>query len=442
MGGGSGESTRREFLGQTGGVLAGAALAPRLDIARAAHVGGSDEVRIALVGCGGRGGGAALQAMNNAAGARVRLVALADAFGDRVESCHKALLAATGDDGRVDVPQERRFVGLDSFRQAIESDVHMVLLCTPPGPRPVHFETAVEAGKHVFMEKPVATDAPGVRRVMAANARAKEQGLLVAVGHHLRHEDKHRRIVEEIHGGALGELSYMRAYFNSGGVWVRRREPGQTEMQYQVRNWYYFTWMGGDHIVEQHVHDLDVCNWIQGGHPVQAQGMGGRQIRKGPEHGEIYDHHAVEFTYADGVKLFSFSRHMPGCWNSFAEHAHGAEGFASIEGHGPSLLQVAGREPQRWEREADGHQVEHDDLFAALLAGEPYNECDWAAESTMTAILGRMATYSGRVVDWDQAIASDLDLQPESWSWDAEAPLQPREDGTYACAVPGVTRAW
>ncbi len=442
MGGGSGESTRREFLGQTGGVLAGAALAPRLDIARAAHVGGSDEVRIALVGCGGRGGGAALQAMNNAAGARVRLVALADAFGDRVESCHKALLAATGDDGRVDVPQERRFVGLDSFRQAIESDVHMVLLCTPPGPRPVHFETAVEAGKHVFMEKPVATDAPGVRRVMAANARAKEQGLLVAVGHHLRHEDKHRRIVEEIHGGALGELSYMRAYFNSGGVWVRRREPGQTEMQYQVRNWYYFTWMGGDHIVEQHVHDLDVCNWIHGSHPVEAQGVGGRQVRVGKDYGEIYDHHSVEFTYADGVKLFSFCRHMPGCWSSFSQHAHGTKGHASIEGHGKSELFVTGREPRRWEREHHGHQIEHDHLFAALLAGEPYNEGDYAATSTMTAILGRMATYSGQVVRWDEALASNLDLQPESYAWDATPPVLPGEDGIYPCAVPGVTRAW
>ena len=435
-------TTRRESIGKTGRTLAGAALAGTLPAPRGARAARGDEIRLALIGCGGRGGGAALQALNNAAGANVRLVAMADAFEDRVTGCLRNLRDATRGDPRIDVPPERRFTGLDAYERAIASDVDMVLLCTPPGFRPAQFEAAVEAGRHVFMEKPLATDAPGVRRVLAANEKAREKGLLVAVGHHLRHETKHIEVVKRIHEGAIGELQYMRAYFNSAGVWVRRRQPGESEMQHQVRNWYYFTWLSGDHIVEQHVHDLDVCNWIQGGHPVQAQGMGGRQIRKGPEHGEIYDHHAVEFTFADGVKLFSFSRHMPGCWNSFAEHAHGAEGFASIEGHGPSLLQVAGREPQRWEREADGHQVEHDDLFAALLAGEPYNECDWAAESTMTAILGRMATYSGQVVDWDQAIASDLDLQPESRSWDAEAPVQPREDGTYACAVPGVTRAW
>ena len=434
-------TTRRQFIEGTGSALAGATIAGTLPAARSAHAAGDDETRIALVGCGGRGGGAALQALNNAAGAKVRLVALADAFEDRVEGCLQNLRAATDGDPRIDVPPERRFTGLDAGERAIASGVDMVLLCTPPGFRPAHFEAAVEAGKHVFMEKPVATDAPGVRRILAANQQAKEKGLLVAVGHHLRHETKHIEVVRRIHEGVIGKLSFMRAYFNSGGVWVRKRRPEQTEMQYQVRNWYYFTWLGGDHIVEQHVHDLDVCNWIHGDHPIEAQGMGGRQIRKGRDHGEIFDHHSVEFTYADGVKLFSSCRHMPGCWNSFAQHAHGTLGFASFEGHGQSLLQVDGRDPQRWQRDADGHQVEHDDLFRALLAGEPYNECDWAAASTMTAILGRMATYSGKVVTWDEALASDLDLQPKSYSWDAEAPVLPREDDTYACAIPGVTRA-
>ncbi len=435
-------TTRREFLEGTGGVLAGAALTGTLPIARSAHAAGSDEIRVALVGCGGRGGGAALQALNNAAGARVRLVALADAFEDQVTRCLEGLLAHTGGDSRIDVPEERRFVGLDAYERAIASDVDMVLMCTPPGFRPAQFEAAVEAGKHVFMEKPVAVAAPGVRRILAANAKAKEKGLVVGVGHHLRHETKHIEVVKRIHDGAIGGLSYMRAYFNSGGVWVRRRRPEQTEMEYQVRNWYYFTWLSGDHIVEQHVHDLDVANWIHGGHPVEAQGVGGRQVRKGKDHGEIFDHHTVEYTYADGVKLFSFCRHMPGCWGSFSEHAHGARGFVNIEGHGSSLLQVTGEEPRRWDRGPDGHQVEHDDLFAALLAGDPYNEVDWAADSTMTAILGRMATYSGKIVPWDEAIASDLDLQPASYAWDAEPPVKPGEDGIYPCAIPGVSRAW
>ena len=266
----------------------------------------------------------------------------------------------------------------------------------------------------------------------------------MAVGHHLRHEDKHRELVRRIHDGALGRLTFLRAYFNSGGLWKRPRQPGQTELQYQVRNWYYFTWLSGDHIVEQHVHDLDVGNWIARAHPVEAEGMGGRQVRKGKDFGEIFDHHAVEYTYADGLKMFSFCRQIDGCWGSFSEHAHGTRGFAAMEGHGTTELSVEGQKPVRWRRTADGHQVEMDDLFAALLAGKPYNEADYAAESTMTAILGRMATYSGKAVPWDEALKSNLTLGPKDLesAWDGEPPVQPDADGLYACAIPGATKAW
>ena len=284
--------------------------------------------------------------------------------------------------------------------------------------------------------------APGVRRVLAANQEAKRKGLVVAVGHHLRHETKHREVIERLQDGVIGDIPLTRAYFCSGGVWVRPRQEGESEMHYQIRNWYYFTWLSGDHIVEQHVHDLDVINWLKDGPPVQANGMGGRQVRKGPDYGEIFDHHGVEFEYADGSKLMSFSRHIPNCWNSFSEHAHGTKGHADIEGHGRSAIYVDGQEPMRWKRDRDGHQVEHDDLFAALLAGEPYNEGDYGAMSTMTAIMGRMATYSGRVVTWDEAINSQLDLSPNSLDFDAEAPISPRADGTYDCAVPGLTKAF
>jgi predicted dehydrogenase len=390
--------------------------------------------KLGLIGSGGRGTGALKNCLDacKILGVDAKVVAVADAFKDRTGGARGI--------GRV--PASNVFVGWDSYKKLLETDIDIVIMATPPNFRPTHFAASIEAGKHVFMEKPVATDAPGVRRILAANEIAKQKGLLVAVGHHLRHETKHIEVVKRIHQGAIGKLCYLRAYFNSGGVWVRKRQPEQTEMQYQVRNWYYFTWLGGDHIVEQHVHDLDVCNWIHGEHPVEAQGMGGRQVRKGPDHGEIFDHHTVEFTYADGVKLFSFSRHMPGCWNSFSEHAHGSKGHASIDGHGTSELFVAGQEPRRWRRLQDGHQVEHDHLFAALLAGEPYNEGDYAASSTMTAILGRMATYSGKIVRWDEALASDLDLQPASYAWDATPPVLPGEDGFYPCAIPGVTRAW
>ena len=432
---GHGKTSRRDFLkASTAGALAGG-----LGIARGVHAAGSDQIKVALIGCGGRGTGAAIQALSTKA--NVKLVAMADAFGDRLERSLKSILTRPVKD-RVDVPAERQFTGLDGYQQAIDCGVDMVLLCTPPGFRPMQFEAAVKAGKHVFMEKPVATDAPGVRKVLAVNKEAKKKGLLVAVGHHLRHEDKHREVIKRIHDGAIGKLQYMRAYFNSGGVWIRPRLPQQTELEYQVSNWYYFTWLSGDHIVEQHVHDLDVCNWIQGSHPVEAQGTGGRQVRTGKDVGEIFDHHAVEFTYADGVKMFSYCRHIPACWNSFTEHAHGTKGYAGIVGHGTAELRVDGQEPQRWKRDKDGHQVEHDDLFAALLAGQPYNEGDYGATSTMTAILGRMATYSGKIVRWDEAISSDLNLMPKRFAWDAEAPVKPDKDGLYACAMPGVTKAW
>ncbi len=431
-------SNRRSFLKKSVLATAGASLAGGLSLARTAHAAGGDTVKIALVGCGNRGTGAAVNALSTKAD--VKLVAMADAFQDSLEQSLKAIQKRCKD--RVDVPEDRRFVGLDAYQRAIQSGVDLVLLCTPPGFRPMQFEAAVKAGKHVFMEKPVATDGPGVRRILAANQDAKKQKLAVAVGHHLRHEVKHREIVQRIHDGQLGELKFLRVYFNSNGVWIRSRRPDQTEMQYQVRNWYYFTWLGGDHIVEQHVHDLDVGNWIARGHPVEAEGMGGRQVRVGKDVGEIFDHHAVEFTYADGLKMFSYCRHIPGCWESYSEHAHGTKGVADINGYGSAVVKIAGQAPIRWRQGPDGHQVEMDDLLAAIVGGQPYNEADGAADSTLTAILGRMATYSGKIVTWDEAVQSQLDLTPKNLAWDAETLVKPGPDGCYACAVPGVTKAW
>jgi len=434
-------TSRRDFLRKSTAAAAGTALAGGLSVARSAHAQGSDVIKIALVGCGGRGTGAAVNALNNKATSNVKLVAMADAFRARLDSSLRAIQSRCKD--KVDVPDERKFIDLDCHEGVMECDVDMVLLCSPPGFRPMQFEAAVKAGKHAFMEKPVATDSPGVRKIMAANEEARKKGLAVAVGHHLRHEQKHIEVVKRIHAGEIGDLKYTRAYFNSGGVWVRPRKPDQTEMQYQVMNWYYFTWLGGDHIVEQHVHDLDACNWINGDmHPVEANGMGGRQVRMGKEHGEIFDHHCVEFTYENGVKMFSQCRHQPGCWGSFSEHAHGTKGSANIQGHGTSTLNVDGKEPMSWRRTADGHQTEHDDLFAALTAGKPYNEGDHGAASTMTAILGRMATYSGKIVKWDEALDSQLDLTPKNLAWDADTLVRPNAEGFYACAMPGVTKAW
>ncbi|MBN1854439.1 MAG: Gfo/Idh/MocA family oxidoreductase [Pirellulales bacterium] len=428
-------TSRRSFLMASSiGAVAGS-----LGIARTAHAAGSDAIKIALIGCGGRGTGAAINALN--ACPNTRLVALADAFQARVDISLKSILAQPCAD-RVDIPGNWQFVGLDSYQPAIESDVDMVLLCSPPGFRPIQYEAAVAAGKHVFMEKPLATDAPGLRRILAANNLAKEKGLLVAVGHHLRHEDRYRELVQRIHDGAIGKLMLMRAYFNTHNLWVRPRKPGQSEMEYQVQNWYYFTWLSGDHIVEQHVHDIDICNWIHGGHPVSAQGMGGRQVRIGKEYGDIFDHHAVEFTYPDGVKMYSYCRQTPGCWTSFSQHAHGTKGSARLDGEGTAELSIDGEPSKRWDRGKDGHQVEMDDLFAAYIGGRPTNEVDATADGTMTAILGRMATYSGKEVSWDDAFHSNLDLAPETLTWDAKPRVLPDEKGYYPCAVPGVTQAW
>jgi len=429
--------SRREFLSRT--TAAGLAAAGALSIARTAHAAGSDLVKIALIGAGGRGSGAAVNALSTKA--NVKLWAVADAFEDQIARSLKGLTARAA--ARVDVPPERQFAGLDAAQKAIDSGVDMVLLCEPPGFRPAHFEAAVKAGKHVFMEKPVATDGPGYRRVMAANEGAKKRGLRVAVGHHLRHEVKHREVIRRIHDGLIGPVKFLRIYFNTGDIWTRARRPDATEMQFQVRNWYRFTWLSGDHIVEQHVHDIDVANWILGGrHPVRANGMGGRRPHVKPEQGEIFDHHAVEFEYDDGTRSFSYCRQITGCWGSFSEHAHGTKGLASIEGHGKSVLQADVQEPLRWDRGPDGHQVEMDDLFAAFAAGQPYNELDACGPSTMTAILGRMAAYSGKVVQWEEAVNSNLSLAPDRLAWDAEPKSKPGPDGIYPCAMPGLTKAW
>ena len=433
------KTSRRDFVKRSAAAVAGAVVGGELSIARSAHGAGDDLIKIALIGCGGRGRGAAVQALSNVSHANVKLVAVADAFRANVDLSLKAIGQRCPE--KVDVPEERKFDGLDAYQRAIDCGCDMVLLCTPPGFRPMQFEAAVDAGKMIFTEKPLAVDAPGYRRILAANEKAKQKGLPVAVGHHLRHEIKHKEVIKRIHDGAIGDVKFMRAYFNSTGVWTRPREAGMTEMQYQVNNWYYFNWVGGDHIVEQHVHDLDVMNWIAGANPVEANGMGGRQVRISRDHGEIYDHHAVEFKYANDIRMFSYCRHIPNCWNSFSEHAQGTKGRASIQGHGRADLFVEGKEPQKWDRGPDGHQLEHDNFFAAIKAGKPYNEIDTTGPATLTAIMGRMATYSGKTVTWEEALNSQIDLSPDGYTWDSHPQPRPGPDGIYPCAVPGVTEA-
>jgi myo-inositol 2-dehydrogenase / D-chiro-inositol 1-dehydrogenase len=426
--------SRRDFMKTTSAVLAGGAMIGTLPIARAAHTFGSDEIKIGLVGCGGRGTGAATQALDtNSPENRVKLTAVADPFQYRIDGSLKAIQGKHAE--RVDV-SGRTFVGVDAFKKLIDSDVDLVILTSPPGFRPMHFETAVKAGKHVFMEKPVATDAPGVRRVLAANKIAKEKKLAVAVGLQRHHESGYQATIAKLKDGAIGDIILTRAYWNGDGVWTRNRTPEQSELEYQMNNWYYFNWLSGDHICEQHIHNLDVINWLMDGPPVEAQGQGGRQVRTGPDSGQIFDHHFVEYTYKNGVKLLSQCRHMPGCWSSVSEFAHGSKGWCNI-GEGKIYDR---NNKQVWSAPSneDGWAKEHFDLFAMIRKGEFPNEGDYGATSTMTSIMGRMATYTGRTLTWDQCLNSKVALANTDAmsSFADEAPLQP-EDGKYWVPTPG-----
>ena len=426
-------SSRREFLKRSAAVRAGSALAGGLSIARSAYAAGTERIRIALVGCGGRGSGAAANCLD--ANKKVQLVAMADAFADRLRGSLEQLKKRHAD--QIDVPEERMFVGFDGYRKAIDCNVDLVLLVTPPGFRPMQYRAAVEAGKHIFMEKPVCVDAPGFRSVMETNKLADQKGLKVAVGLNSRHSPACVESIKRARDGAIGELKYLRAYCNNAGVWVRPRQPGQSEMEYQMRNWYYFVWLSGDHIVEQHVHLLDRADWIKGDHPVEANGMGGREVRKGKDHGQIFDHHFDEFTYADGTKLFSQCRHIPGCARMTSTIAHGVDGVADSSGEitGKSAWKYTG--PR-----VSGHAQEHVDWIEAIQNDAKYNEGYFGATSSMTAVLGRMATYSGQIVRWDDAVAKGPDEMPQQFAFNATPPVVPDENGNYPAPVPGVFKPY
>lgn len=440
-------SSRRGFLQGAATVAAGASLLSGLNPVRAAHVSSDETIRIGLIGCGGRGRGAADHAMNTSG--PTKLVAAADAFEDNLGSAMNMLSRQHGD--KVDVPAERQFTGFDAYQKVLEQDIDLVILATPPGFRPLHFEAAVNAGKHVFMEKPVAVDAIGVRKVVEAARQAKEKNLAVAVGLQRRHEPLYIETMKRLHDGAIGRIVATRAYWNGDGVWVRPRKEGQTEMEYQMRNWYYFNWLCGDHIAEQHIHNLDVINWLMGGPPTRAQGQGGRQVRTGKEYGEIYDHHFVEFTWEkDGDRsiLLSQCRHIGNCWSSVSEYAHGANGWCNIgdgqifDTKGNLVWEYPRTEDGKRKNLHDGHQQEHHDLFASIRRGEIPNEGEYGAMSTMMSVLGRMATYSGREIGWEEAINSNLNISPveKFHSFDDMPPVMPNADLTYAIPTPGATK--
>lgn len=406
-----------------------------------------DAIKVALIGCGGRGTGAAMQAMLSKQ--NVKLVAMADVFKDRIDKCYSSL---TGDDlsegdgspwnikDKIQVTEETKFTGFDGYLKAIPlADV--VILTTPPGFRPLHFEEAVKQGKHIFMEKPVATDPAGIKKVLEVAAIAKQKKLNVVVGLQRHYQNSYRELYKKYKEGMIGEFVSAQAWWNSEGVWMNPRLAGQTEMEYQLRNWYYFNWICGDHIVEQHIHNIDVINWFKGGYPVKAQGMGGREVRKGKDYGEIFDHHYVEFQYADGSILNSQCRHIKGTMSKVDEQIVGTKG--TIFCGNMNIVDRKGKIVFQYdkEKENDPYQSEHVELFAAVAKGEfKFSDAENGAKSTMTSILGRLATYTGNVVEWDAALNSGLSLQPSRYAFDADMPLKPDANGLYPVAVPGATK--
>jgi predicted dehydrogenase len=412
--------SRRDFLKTTAAASLAAAIPGSLGL----HAQGSDTIRIGVMGTGGRGTGAAVDAVNSSPG--VEIVALFDPFQDRIDGSLKTLREKVP--AAVKVKPETCFTGLDGYKKLLAvKEINYVILAAPPGFRPIQLKAAVEAGKNIFMEKPVAVDPAGVRSIIASSALAAEKGLSVVAGTQRRHQKKYLEVMKRVHDGAIGELVGGQCYWNQGDLWVRKKEPGWSEMEWHCRNWLYFSWTSGDHIVEQHVHNIDVMNWAFRANPVKIMGMGGRQQRTAPEYGNIYDHFAVEFEYPGGVRVMSMCRQIPGCAERVEEKIVGIKGHAFGYGEisGPSAWKFEGEDP-------NPYVVEHADNIAAIRAGKPLNEGKRIAESTLCAILGRMSAYTGRAISWDWGLnSSKLDLSPAKYEFGPN-PVDP-------VAIPGQT---
>lgn len=419
--------TRREFVKTA--ALAAAASAVPASIARAAWAGGNETFRIGVIGCGGRGTGAAFNALE--ADPATQIVALADLFPDRLESSRRHLAEHETFGARAKVDPDRCHTGFDAYKQLLAGELDAVILATPPHFRPMHFAAAVAARKHVFMEKPVAVDGPGAKLVMEIGDAAKLLGLCVVAGTQRRHENSYLAAMQKIRESqALGKIVSARCYWNQGGLWVHNRKPEYSDMEWQCRNWLYFGWLSGDHIVEQHVHNLDVINWAIGSHPAKCMGMGGRQVRTGPEYGNIFDHFAVEYIYPDGEHVMSMCRQIEGTASRCEEVIHGSRGTALLR---PGLARITGENSWRHDGPNNNpYAQEHTNLYAAIRAGKPINEARQVAESTLTAIMGRMSAYTGQEVTWEQALNSTMRLGPSTYEF---GPVEVPD-----VAVPGRTK--
>jgi predicted dehydrogenase len=421
-------SNRREFL-KVSSLAVGGAVATGAGLASSAHAAGSDVIKVGLIGCGGRGTGAAENLCEAAKDDKnVKLYAMGDLFKDHLDTCHNRLKNNAKSSDKFDVAEDRCFTGFDAYQKVIDSGVDLVILATPPGFRPMMLEAAIKAGKNVFTEKPVAVDATGIRKVLAAAEEAKRKNLGVVAGTQRRHQAGYIECIKRIHDGEIGDITSARCYWNQGSLWMKPRESSWSDMEWQVRNWLYFTWLSGDHICEQHIHNIDVCNWALGAHPVRAVGMGGRQVRTSPAFGQIFDHFAIDFEYPNDVHVMSMCRQIPGCENNVSESVVGTKGRWDSRGyrfHGASNFRYR-------TKEVNPYVQEHIDLLASIRKGAPLMELKTVAESTLTAIMGRMSAYTGKAVTWEEALNSKEDLVPKNLAF---GPLP-----TPPVAVPGQTK--
>jgi predicted dehydrogenase len=423
--------SRRDFIKTT----SAASLAAMVSGGGALFAGGSDQIRVGLIGSGGRGRGAARDCINSSP--NVVITAMGDLFKDRVDGAFTWLSEQVKPENLAVTP-ETRFSGFDNYKKVLASDIDMVILACPPHFRPIHLKAAIEAGKHVFMEKPVAVDPPGARSVIATAALAKEKDLGIVAGTQRRHQAHYLEIMKRIHNGDIGQIVSGQCYWNMGALWVDRakqnwdswKTEGWSDMEWHIRNWLFLTWLSGDHIVEQHVHNLDVLNWAIGSPPVRCSGMGGRQVRTDPMYGNIFDHFTIEYEYANGARVMSMCRQTKGAHNNVSERVVGTQGFSYTDG---AQGYIKGTKAYEYPDESPNPYVqEHTDLIASIRGGNPLNEGKRIAESTLTAIMGRMSAYTGRALNWDWVKnASKLDLSPPKYTF-GDLPVRP-------VAVPGET---
>ncbi len=397
---------------------------------------GADKIRVGVVGCGGRGTGAAIDCVN--ASPDVVITALGDLFPDSIERSYKRLQERLKKENMAATP-ETCFTGWDSCAKVVAAGVDLVILAAPPFFRPQHLKTAVDAGKHVFMEKPVAVDPPGVRSVIATSEIAAQKNLAIVAGTQRRHQAHYVEVMKRIAGGDLGEIVAGQCYWNMGSLWVERAAQNWadriikkwSDMEWQVRNWLFTVWCSGDHLVEQHMHNIDVINWALGTHPVKCTGMGGRAARTDPMFGNVYDHFAVEYEYPNGARILSMCRQTGGAAENVSERVVGTRGVAYTD---PAKGTITGEIPYANEKPSPNPYVqEHVNLIAGIRAGKPLNEGRQVAESTLTAIMGRMSAYTGRALSWEWVMnSSKLDLTPPHLAFEELPPLE--------IAVPGKTK--